>query len=259
VSQPPRTQPHPAPAGTLEGFIIDLDGTLSVGPKLTRGAPELIAATGGAYVVVSNNSSHGPDGLAAELAACGLPVPPERIVLAGAATVEMLAAERPGARVMLLGSRTLGQLALAAGLRLTDAAPEFVVLARDERFSYASLQRAADAVRSGAALVATNADLVHPGGNGSVVPETGALLAAMLACCGPVPHRVIGKPGPRLFTEALRRLGTAPARTLVIGDNPETDGAGAARLGMPFLQVHDCDVFSAAAWLECNASPLRTA
>ncbi len=243
----------------LDGFIVDLDGTLSVGPGLTRGARELIAALGGAYVVVSNNSSHEPAGIAAELGACGLAIAPERIVLAGAATLELLAAERPGARVMLLGSAAMSALAVAAGLQLVEAHPEIVVLARDEHFSYDRLRRAADAVRGGAALVATNADLTHPGRDGRVVPETGALLAALRACCGPLPCRTIGKPGPLLFMEALRRLGTAPARTLVIGDNPETDGAGAAQLGMPFLQVHECDAVAAAASLRRRQPPVRTA
>lgn len=231
-------------------FIIDLDGTLSVGDGLTLGAARLVAATGGAYVVVSNNSSHDPEGLAAELAQRGLSLAPERIVLAGKVAVELLASERPNARVMLLGSPAIARLAEQAGLRLTDDEPQLVLLARDEAFSYARLERAANAVLRGAELVVANTDATHPGTGGSVVPETGALLAALRACCGPVPFRSIGKPGPMLFEAALRILGTAPAKTVVIGDNPETDGAGAARLGMRFLQVRDGDAEAAARAIE---------
>jgi len=244
---------------TLDAYVIDLDGTLAAGGCLTRGAGELIAATGGAYVVVSNNSSHSPCGVADELAACGLAIPPERIVLAGAVTLTLLASERPGARVMLLGSTAMAEMAVAAGMRLVEDDPDMVVLARDEQFSYDRLLRAANAVRGGAELVATNADPSHPGKDGRIVPETGALLAALKACCGPLTHRTIGKPGPVLFTEALRRLGTAPARTLVIGDNAATDGLGAQRLGMPFLQVHDCDAAAAAALLRRRKHRIRTA
>lgn len=231
-------------------FIIDLDGTLSVGDGLTRGAARLVAATGGAYVVVSNNSSHDPEGLAEELARRGLSLAPERIVLAGKVAVELLATQRPNARVMLLGSRAIARLAERAGLQLTDHGPHVVLLARDEHFSYARLARAANAVLAGAELVVTNTDATHPGPGGSVVPETGTLLAALRACCGPVPFRSIGKPGPLLFEAALRILGTAPASTLVIGDNPDTDGAGAARLGMRFLLVRDGDAEAAAGAIE---------
>lgn len=235
------------------GYIVDLDGTLTVARGLTRGARELIAATGGAYIVASNNSSHSPSGLAAELAALGLPVPPTHIVLAGATAIDLIADEKPGARVMLLGSPALTAFAVAAGLEPVDDRPDVVMLARDESFTYAKLRRAANAVLRGAELVATNADPAHPGGGSEVVPETGALLAALRACCGDAPCRVIGKPEPRLFMEALRRLGTAPDLTLVIGDNPATDGVGAERLGMPFLLVRDSDTTAAIAALSAAA------
>jgi HAD superfamily hydrolase (TIGR01493 family) len=43
------------------------------------------------------------------------------------------------------------------------------------------------------------------------------------------------KPSPRLFALACEELGTAPARTLMVGDHPEADGAAAAAAG---LQVY---------------------
>ncbi len=79
-----------------------------------------------------------------------------------------------------------------------------------------------------------NPDLTHPETHGNVAPETGALLAALNACVAP--HRleaeVIGKPFPRLFQRAIAALGATPEATVMIGDNPATDMAGAAALGM---------------------------
>lgn len=43
----------------------------------------------------------------------------------------------------------------------------------------------------------------------------------------------IGKPDPRAFHEACRRLGSAPQATLYVGDELETDPLGAAGAGMP--------------------------
>jgi putative hydrolase of the HAD superfamily len=40
------------------------------------------------------------------------------------------------------------------------------------------------------------------------------------------------KPDPRIFREALDRLGASPGRTLFIGDRPRTDIAGARRAGL---------------------------
>ena len=42
-----------------------------------------------------------------------------------------------------------------------------------------------------------------------------------------------GKPDPRAFHEACRRLGTAPAETLYVGDELLSDALGAADAGMP--------------------------
>lgn len=43
----------------------------------------------------------------------------------------------------------------------------------------------------------------------------------------------IGKPDPRAFHEACRRLGSAPEATLYVGDELRTDPLGAAGAGMP--------------------------
>src|SRR4249919_2444715 len=42
----------------------------------------------------------------------------------------------------------------------------------------------------------------------------------------------VRKPDPRIFLEALGRLGVAPARALHIGDSADTDAAGAAAAGI---------------------------
>jgi ribonucleotide monophosphatase NagD (HAD superfamily) len=136
---------------------------------------------------------------------------------------------------MFLGSRSLMSYARYLGLRLTTQEPDIVLLARDRRFNYAKLMGAANAIRGGAELVVANPDLTHPGIAGRIVPETGSLLQAILACTGPLPYRVIGKPEAELFRRALARCGATSA--IVIGDNPATDGAGADRLGLPFFPV----------------------
>ena len=42
----------------------------------------------------------------------------------------------------------------------------------------------------------------------------------------------VRKPDPRIFAEALGRLGVEPARALHVGDGPESDGAGARAAGI---------------------------
>ena len=42
----------------------------------------------------------------------------------------------------------------------------------------------------------------------------------------------VGKPDPRVFLEACRRLGTEPARTAYIGDEFDIDASAAVRAGL---------------------------
>jgi ribonucleotide monophosphatase NagD (HAD superfamily) len=114
---------------------------------------------------------------------------------------------------------------------------DFVVLALDPYFDRARLCTMANQLRRGARLLVTNSDDNHPGRGGTVVPETGALMAALVSASGVQPWRIIGKPGPLLLEEGLRRLGAQAASTIVIGDNPSTDALGAAQLGMRCVVV----------------------
>ena len=218
-------------------LLVDLDGTLVRQQEAIDGAAELLAHFRDRYAIVSNNSTHTAQGLAQRLRRLGLRVPPERIVLAGELAVRQLVEQHAGARVLMIGSPALQRFARAEGCELVQGGADFVLLALDMHFSHARLSVVANELLRGAKLIVTNTDATHPGPQGRVVPETGALLAAVVAASGVQPWRVIGKPAPLLFEEGLRRLGARPESTVVVGDNPLTDAEGAARLGMQCLLV----------------------
>ncbi|KAF1071089.1 HAD-IIA family hydrolase [Variovorax sp.] len=226
-----------APLAQARHLLLDLDGTLVRQNEAIDGAAELLERFEGRFAIVSNNSTHTAQGLALRLRRLGLRAPPERIVLAGELAVSLLARQHPTARLMVVGTPALQRHARALGFRLVASEAEFVLLALDMRFSHARLGAVANELLRGARLVVTNADATHPGPHGRVVPETGSLLAAVLTASGVQPWRIVGKPEPLLFEEGLRCLGAEPASTVVIGDNPATDAAGAARLGMACLPV----------------------
>ncbi|MGE4527747.1 MAG: HAD-IIA family hydrolase [Rhodospirillaceae bacterium] len=223
-----------APLRACRGFLLDLDGTLIRGDRTTDGAAELLERLGGRFVLVSNNSSRTAATLSADLAGLGLEVPSHRIVLAGEAALEYVAAHYPGGRVLAVAAPPLRARARELGLVLVERSPDAVLLACDEGFDYAGLSSVVAAVNGGSRLVVANPDRTRPGADGAVHPETGALLAAILACTGGCDYELIGKPAPMLLCRALERLGLSPAETVLIGDNLETDGLGARRIGMPF-------------------------
>lgn len=226
-------------ADGIRGWLIDLDGTLVCGGRPMPGAPAFLEACGDRFVVVSNDAEHTPAELARELRRIGLDIPADRIVLAGAFALDDIALRRPGVRVLMLASRSLVRHARERGLRPVQQLPDIVFLGRDRQFSHAKLMLAANAARAGAELVVANPDLVHPGPGGTVVPETGALLTALLACTGPVAYRLIGKPEPTLFAAGLALLGLPKQTVAMLGDNPRTDGEGARRFGLRYVEIAD--------------------
>jgi HAD superfamily hydrolase (TIGR01450 family) len=228
-------------------YLVDLDGTLIRGGAALPFAASLLDSLNGRFVLLSNDAEHMPEQLARSLRAMNLHVPPERIVLAGATAVDLVAREMPGARVMLLASTVLRTYARRIGVELVETGADVVVLGRDRQFNFTRIAAVANAVREGAELIVANPDRTHPGKDGAVVPETGALLASILACTGDIAYRVIGKPEPPMFWKALSLLGAQAANTVMIGDNVETDGRGALRTGMSFVHIDD--------WVARQTSP----
>lgn len=219
-------------------FILDLDGTLVRGGQATDGALPFLRAVRGRFALVSNNSRETARSLSSKLRRVGFEIPAACIVLAGEETIGFVARAYPGARCLIATSPALRHYARRQGLVPVTENAEVVVLGRDTHWSYAKLALLANEVRRGAVLVAANPDLTHPGQGGHVVPETGALLAAVEAAAGVAAAHVVGKPAAGLFLAALDRLGSTRRGTIVIGDNPLTDRAGANALGLRSLIVH---------------------
>lgn len=221
-----------------KGILLDWDGCVAVENRVLCSAQKLIEQHSERVAIVSNNSTHISADLAAILAKHGLNVPEDRILLAGVEAIRHVSG-RSTKRVMLIGSPKIRQFARAQGVSLVRENADLVVLARDARFTYAKLERAANALQRGADLVVANADRTHPGAGNRLVPETGSLLAALLACVDGAGDRmqIIGKPTPLLFELACQRLSVAPGEAVMIGDNPETDGEGAKRAGVHAILV----------------------
>ncbi len=233
--------PSEARAAVAEarGVLVDLDGTLIRTDEVISGAPAFLAGVGDRLMILSNNSSDTEQGLARHLETLGLQVSASRIVLAGVEMVRACALRWPGARTLLVGSADLRGLAEDLGMRLTSHQPDLVLLALKYDFNHADLAAAANAVRYGAHFVVANPDMTHPGRDGALVPETGALAAAVTACSGRRPHLIFGKPEADLFSVALGRLGVPKAHAIMIGDNSDTDGMGAHRFGIASVILDD--------------------
>lgn len=221
-----------------KALLFDWDGCAAIADRPEAAALALMAARPEACAIVSNNTSHGRGFFTDRLRAGGVFLEPERVLLAGVETLRRARQLSPR-RTLLLASPRMEEAARRMGLELAPDEGDLVVLLRDTRFSYAKLTQAANALRRGARLLVGNPDRTHPSAEGRVMPETGALLAALMTCVDPaaVEVEVVGKPHPSLFLRACEALDVEPHEAVMIGDNPDTDVAGAAPLGLRCILV----------------------
>lgn len=224
------------------GILLDWDGCVVVGNRILPAARQLLARHADRVAIVSNNSTHLPEQFSAFLARAELTLPPSRIILAGAEAVSWVAQAPDAERVMVLGSPQMRALARRLGVNVVRDNPDLVLLMRDTRFGYNQLSRTASALHRGARLVVTNTDRTHPGAGGEIVPETGALLAALASCVPTLAPFIIGKPERLLFERACNVLGISNAEAVMIGDNADTDIAGANAFGIRSLHVSPQDL-----------------
>lgn len=223
-----------------DGVLVDWDGTCAVNNRLLHRVGVTLSVYQEKLTVVSNNSSHLPNDFVRWCADGGLALKPRQIVLAGVKALNRAASlSDKNTRTLVLGDPRMRAYGKKMGLNQVREEADIVVLLRDVRFSYSRLERAANALLDGAKLIVANPDATHPGRDGLVVPETGALLAALAACVDlrQIDMEVIGKPQPTLFEEALATLGVPAERAVMIGDNPDTDMKGAMALGIPGIWV----------------------
>lgn len=219
-----------------EALLVDWDGCVMMDDAFLPGADIFLRRFERKITIVSNNSTDLPTHFATRLQNADIRIPASRILLAGHQTLHHAASVAGGKRVHLIGCSTMHVYAKGLGLNLVEDDPDLMLLLRDPAFDYGKLQKAMDCLRLGADLLVANSDATHPK-QGGVVPETGALLAAILAGAPDVRPQIFGKPAPFLFEAALKAVGLTADRAVMIGDNQLTDIQGAERIGMKSVLV----------------------
>ncbi|MBF0415267.1 MAG: HAD hydrolase-like protein [Magnetococcales bacterium] len=226
---------------------FDAYGVLNRGTEPVPGAGETLRQlrrAGIPFRLVSNNASHAPEEIRANLAAMGIVLDLDDIVTSGQVV---------GDHVRELGYDTMPYLWVGAhdsarhyapnphalmvnhlGSTWREDAAEFVLFSGNQEY-YGGVQErillASGRVRS-LPLLLVNADLVAPEPSG----ET-HLVAGFTACtasaAGRHPLVGVGKPFRPVFDLAWKRCGYPPLdRVLMVGDALETDILGAAAFGV---------------------------
>jgi HAD superfamily hydrolase (TIGR01450 family) len=229
----------------IKAFLFDLDGCLYFGSSPAQGAPELLASLrskGKRCFFVTNNSTETSQEISNRMNGLGLTTAPEEIITATDCTGGFIMDCFGPSRVKVFGSHALHFSVASSGHHLVgwddSTPPEVIVIGRDTAFTYDKLRTILTDIREGAITIGTNPDLFHLGKSREIVPETGALTAAVETFLG---EKIdyIGKPNPYMFNQVLRRSGLNADECVMVGDNLETDIAGGNRVGMQTVWIND--------------------
>ncbi|MBK1643561.1 haloacid dehalogenase [Thiocapsa imhoffii] len=217
-------------------LLLDMDGLLYHGDRPLPGARRLLTRLAETpHVFVTNNPIRTPEQIADALGAMGLPRPhPERIITSALATARWLAQWRENFRYFCVGAGSLDAALRRVGQPDSERA-DVVVIGEGPGLDFEQLTIGINLILSrGARLVATNPDPSVDGvrnGRHVTLPGGGALVAPFAAATGVTPT-FVGKPEPLLYEMALALLDCPAGACLMVGDRPDTDIAGAERLGM---------------------------
>lgn len=219
---------------SIRAAILDLDGVVWRGEEVLPDAAEFflfLQRQGIGFALATNNSTKTVQMYVDRLRRIGIPAEPEHVITSAVATADYLSQRyAPGTPVYIIGGDGIREALLERGFREDPQTAELVVVGMDPALTYQKLKIATLRIRAGARFIGTNGDRTFPLPEG-IGPGNGSILAAIETATDTAPL-VIGKPATAMFEVALRRLGTDPQQTLMIGDRLETDILGGQNAGL---------------------------
>ena len=216
--------------------LLDVDGTLATRGRAIPGAPSTISwlrERGIRVRLLTNIDSRAPETVCRELAGLGIDVDVAAVFTPIAAALRFLE-QRPDARCHLLLS---SELAARFAAHAAQGGRADYVLVGDcrEVAGFAQLDAAFRSLMDGAQLLAMQRGRWWRAADGPSL-DTGAFVALLEYASGQT-ARCFGKPSRDFFEMALADLGCDAREVLVVGDDPDSDLAGARTVGARCLLV----------------------
>jgi HAD superfamily hydrolase (TIGR01458 family) len=223
----------------MAAILLDVDGVLHVSGQPIPGAAEAVRrlrVDGHRLRFVTNTTTRSRARLAEELRTARIEVDDSEVQTTADAAVSALRGRRVLALVMhalvgdLDGIELVGEGADAVLVGGADETPETNLV-----FSYMNLARAFAELELGARLYCLHKNRWWQTARGPLL-DAGAFVAG-LEYAADVEAFVIGKPSPAYFTAALEALDTDPELAWMVGDDLESDIAGAQAVNMNTVLV----------------------
>ncbi|MGI8910403.1 MAG: TIGR01458 family HAD-type hydrolase [Rubrobacteraceae bacterium] len=217
----------------LKGLLLDLDGTLYTGDEPVDGAREALGRLESAGLTiryVTNTTRKPRSEVHAHLRSLGFDVGETEVFTPARAAAALI---RNHACYPLVHESLLKDL---GDVEFTDDAPNYVLVGDiGEAFDYTKLNAAFRCLMDGADLLALQKNRYWRSEDGLSL-DAGPFVAALEYATDKT-ATVVGKPERRFFELALREMNLEPGEAAMVGDDPESDVAGARAAGLKGFQV----------------------
>ena len=217
-------------------FLFDLDGVFYRGKESRvkiggTAAVQALRESGRRLFVLTNNSTDSSETVHARLREFDIPVKKEEVLTSGLLTAEYLRQRHGKITYFLVGEEGLDvEMRRFGHRRVRKETADFVVIGLDRSITYEKLDHAARLARNGARIVATHSSRLYMYKTGPAM-ATGPIVRAIEYGSGKR-ALVVGKPSPLMFKIALQRAGCDKEDAVMLGDQVDTDIAGATRAGI---------------------------
>ncbi|WP_363449544.1 TIGR01458 family HAD-type hydrolase [Mesorhizobium sp.] len=210
-------------------MLLDLLGVVYDGDTPITGAAAAIERLRNAGLLLRfvSNTTRSPRGaVIAQLAAMSIKVADEELLTPARAAVEWLRKHGRQPHLLVHPDLEVEFSGLEGG-----SGHAVVVGDAGEAFDHASLNRAFRELVAGADFVALAINRTFRDADGLLSLDTGAFVAALEFASGRSPV-VLGKPSRDFFLSALAGLNSPPVDAVMVGDDAESDVAGALSAGL---------------------------
>ncbi|KUJ76816.1 hydrolase [Ruegeria marisrubri] len=213
----------------IRGVMLDIAGVLVQGADIIVGADEALRrlrAAGLPVRFLTNTTRRPKRQVLEQLAASGIAADPDEVLTPAAAARDWLVANGyaphllvyPGLEEDFAGCPQGGRVAVVVG----DAGPYF---------TYDRLNAAFRAIEAGAPFLALAENRVFKDADGKLSLDAGAFVRALEFSSG-TQAQLFGKPAAAFFQAAAQSMGCKPGDCVMIGDDAESDVAGALAAGV---------------------------
>jgi HAD superfamily hydrolase (TIGR01458 family) len=214
----------------ISAVLLDLAGVIYDGEEALPGAAEAVARLRGVGLpirFVSNTTRSSKPSILARLERLGLAVTGDELFTPAAAACNWLREHGRSAHLLVHPDLLSEFQHLPAGSRGTAV----VVGDAGDAFDYRSLNDAFRQLVDGAELLALAPNRSFRDADGRLSLDAGAFVAA-LEFASQKKAIVLGKPAPGFFHSALATIPCPAAQAVMVGDDAETDVAGALSAGL---------------------------